>query len=69
LIEIFDRQFKALSKLPAGQRVVLVLIDIEKLAEVETSQTLGIDRRTVRDRAKQARARIAELLGDSEFRP
>jgi len=54
----------ALATLPPRQRAVIALCELEGLSTRETAAALGIREATVRWHLKQARARLAILLGD-----
>lgn len=53
----------ALAKLPEGQRLALVLVDMQQLSVAETAEILGVAEGTVKSRCSRARAAMAELLG------
>jgi RNA polymerase sigma-70 factor (ECF subfamily) len=53
----------ALQRLPAEQRVPLVLLDIQGYSVAEISEMLGIAEGTVKSRCARGRARLAVLLG------
>ena len=52
----------AISSLPADQRVVLVLSDVEGMNYAEIAETVGIPVGTVKSRLARARARLRDLL-------
>lgn len=52
----------AIATLPADQRVVLVLSDVEGMAYTEIAQAIGIPVGTVKSRLARARARLRDLL-------
>lgn len=54
---------EALDKLPEGQRVCLVLLEMEGLSVAEVAQQLGIAEGTVKSRCARGRTALAELLG------
>lgn len=54
----------ALATLPPRQRAVVALCELEGLSAKETAAALGIREVTVRWHLKQARERLAILLGD-----
>lgn len=54
----------AVERLPAGQRLALLLRDWEDLSYAQISEVLGIPVGTVRSRIHNARARVAEVLRD-----
>jgi RNA polymerase sigma-70 factor (ECF subfamily) len=53
----------ALAKLPAEQRVPLVLLEMQGYSVAEIAQRLGIAEGTVKSRCSRGRARLAVLLG------
>ncbi|HLT12431.1 MAG TPA: RNA polymerase sigma factor SigM [Micromonosporaceae bacterium] len=53
----------ALSRLPAEQRVALVLLDMQGYSVAEIAEMLGVPEGTVKSRCARARARLAVLLG------
>jgi len=54
----------AIAALPPRQRAVIALCELEGLSPRETAAALAIREATVRWHLKQARARLAALLGD-----
>lgn len=54
---------QALAQLPEGQRVCLVLVDMEGLSVAETAEKLGIAAGTVKSRCARGRTTLAKLLG------
>lgn len=54
---------KALMRLPAQQRAVVVAIDMQGYSIAETAALLGIPEGTVKSRCARARVRLAFLLG------
>jgi RNA polymerase sigma-70 factor (ECF subfamily) len=54
---------EALSRLPAEQRVALVLLDMQGYSVTEIAQMLGVAEGTVKSRCARGRARLAVLLG------
>ena len=54
----------ALATLPPRQRAVVALCELEGLSTKETAAALAIRETTVRWHLKQAKARLAALLGD-----
>ena len=54
----------ALAKLPAPQRLAVVLVDIEDLPVAEVAQLLGIAEGTVKSRCSRARMALAAMLRD-----
>ena len=52
----------AISSLPADQRVVLVLSDVEGMNYAEIAETVGIPVGTVKSRLARARAKLRDLL-------
>ncbi len=55
---------RALRRLPAGQRAVVVLVEWLDLSSAEAAVVLGIQPSSVRARLHRARTAIRELLGD-----
>jgi RNA polymerase sigma-70 factor (ECF subfamily) len=53
----------ALRRLPAEQRMALVLVDLEGLSVAETAAILEVAEGTVKSRCARGRARLAVLLG------
>jgi RNA polymerase sigma-70 factor, ECF subfamily len=53
----------ALARLPEGQRVALVLVDMHGMGIVEAAEVLGVAEGTVKSRCARGRAAVAELLG------
>jgi RNA polymerase sigma-70 factor (ECF subfamily) len=53
----------ALGRLPADQRVALVLVDMQGLAVAEVADLLGVPIGTVKSRCARGRARLAVMLG------
>ncbi len=53
----------ALARLPEGQRLALVLVDMHGLGVAETARVLGVAEGTVKSRCARGRAALAELLG------
>jgi RNA polymerase sigma-70 factor (ECF subfamily) len=53
----------ALARLPEGQRVALVLVDMHGLSVAEAAEILGVAEGTVKSRCARGRAALAELLG------
>lgn len=54
---------EALSRLPEGQRLCLVLLDMEGLSVSEVAQHLGIAEGTVKSRCARGRTALAQMLG------
>jgi RNA polymerase sigma-70 factor (ECF subfamily) len=52
-----------LAQLPAEQRAVLVLLDMQGFSVAEIAQMLGVAEGTVKSRAARGRTRLAVLLG------
>ncbi|MFZ1286048.1 MAG: sigma factor-like helix-turn-helix DNA-binding protein, partial [Candidatus Phosphoribacter sp.] len=50
-------------KLPEGQRLALVLVDMQQLSVAETAEILGVAEGTVKSRCSRARTAMAESLG------
>ncbi len=55
---------KALAAIPEGQRLALILVDMQGLSVAETAQVLEIAEGTVKSRCARGRAALAELLTD-----
>jgi RNA polymerase sigma-70 factor (ECF subfamily) len=53
----------ALAKLPEGQRMALVLIDMQGLSVSEAAEILDVAEGTIKSRCARGRAAMAELLG------
>ena len=53
----------ALARLPEGQRLALVLVDMHGLSVAEAAQVLQVAEGTVKSRCGRGRAALAELLG------
>jgi RNA polymerase sigma-70 factor (ECF subfamily) len=53
----------ALARLPAEQRVALVLVDVQGYPVAEVAAMLGVPEGTVKSRCARGRARLASLLG------
>ena len=53
----------ALARLPEGQRVALVLVDMHGMGVAEAAEILGVAEGTVKSRCARGRAALAELLG------
>jgi RNA polymerase sigma factor (sigma-70 family) len=56
----------ALTRLPRGERDVLLLVAWADLSYEETAQTLGVPLGTVRSRLHRARRRLREALGGTD---
>jgi RNA polymerase sigma factor (sigma-70 family) len=54
---------EAINKLPEQEREVFDLVWYHGLSQQEAGKTLGVDERTVRRRWREARLKLAELLG------
>lgn len=54
---------QALAKLPAEQRMALILVDVQGYPVAEVSSILGVAEGTVKSRCARGRARLALLLG------
>ncbi len=52
-----------LARLPADQRVALVLVDVQGYPVAEAAEILGVPVGTVKSRCARGRARLAALLG------
>jgi RNA polymerase sigma-70 factor (sigma-E family) len=66
--QVLQRRFlvQALSRLPAGQRQVIVLRYFEDLPVAETAELLGISPGTVKSQTARAMAALREVLGDAD---
>jgi RNA polymerase sigma-70 factor, ECF subfamily len=53
----------ALARLPEGQRLALVLVDMHGLSVAEAADVLGVAEGTVKSRCSRGRTAVAELLG------
>lgn len=53
----------ALAELPEGQRMALVLIDMQGLSVAEAAEILEVAEGTIKSRCARGRAAMAELLG------
>jgi RNA polymerase sigma-70 factor (ECF subfamily) len=53
----------ALAKLPADQRVALVLLDVQGYSVAEIASMLGVAEGTVKSRCARGRAKLAVMLG------
>jgi RNA polymerase sigma-70 factor, ECF subfamily len=53
----------ALGRLPADQRVALVLVDMQGLAVADVADMLGVPTGTIKSRCARGRARLAVMLG------
>ena len=56
----------ALARLPEGQRLALVLVDMQGLSVAEAALVLGVAEGTVKSRCFRGREALAELLGDRD---
>ena len=54
---------KALEQLPEGQRLALVLVDMQGLSVAEAAAVLDVAEGTIKSRCARGRAAMAELLG------
>ena len=54
---------QALDRLPEGQRMALVLVDMHGLSVAEAAEVLGVAEGTIKSRCARGRAAMAELLG------
>ena len=59
-----DRVTRALMRLPARQRAVLVLRHFEDLSEAQTAEVLGVPVGTVKSANARGAAALAQLLGE-----
>jgi RNA polymerase sigma-70 factor (ECF subfamily) len=53
---------RALAQIPEGQRLALVLVDMEGLPVAEAAQILGVPEGTVKSRCARGRAALAPML-------
>jgi RNA polymerase sigma-70 factor, ECF subfamily len=61
--------WSALARLPAEQRVPLVLLEMQGYSVAEIAEILGVAEGTVKSRCARGRARLAVLLGHLQVRP
>lgn len=54
---------QALTRLPEGQRLALVLVDMEGMSVAEAADVLDVAEGTIKSRCARGRAAMAELLG------
>jgi len=54
---------EALDRLPEGQRMALVLVDMHGMGVAEAAATLEVAEGTVKSRCARGRATMADLLG------
>ena len=54
---------EALARLPEGQRMALVLVDMHGMPVAEAAQVLGVAEGTVKSRCFRGREALAEMLG------
>ena len=54
---------QALARLPEGQRLALVLVDMQGLSVAEAAQVLDVAEGTIKSRCARGRAAMAEILG------
>ncbi|MGD8148742.1 RNA polymerase sigma factor SigM [Ornithinimicrobium sp. Y1694] len=54
---------EALAKIPEGQRLALILVDMHGLSVAQAAQTLGVAEGTVKSRCSRGREAMAALLG------
>ena len=59
---------EALARLPEGQRMALVLVDMHGLPVAEAAAVLGVAEGTVKSRCFRGREALAEMLGATEPR-
>ncbi|HET8602181.1 MAG TPA: RNA polymerase sigma factor SigM [Segeticoccus sp.] len=60
---------QALDRLPEGQRLALVLVDMQGLSVAEAAAVLEVAEGTVKSRCARGRAAMAELLGLADRDP
>jgi len=53
----------ALDRLPAEQRVALILVDVQGYSVAETAEIMGVAEGTIKSRCARGRARLAVALG------
>ena len=56
---------EALGRLPEGQRLALILVDMHGLSVVEAAAVLGVAEGTVKSRCARGRSALAIMLGPS----
>ena len=56
----------ALARLPEGQRLALVLVDVQGLSVVEAAEVLGVAEGTVKSRCSRGREALAVILRPSD---
>jgi RNA polymerase sigma-70 factor, ECF subfamily len=56
----------ALARLPEGQRIALVLVDMEGLSVLEAAELLGVPEGTVKSRCSRGRTALVPLLSGHE---
>lgn len=54
---------QALAQLPEGQRLALVLVDMQGLSVAEAAETLGVAEGTIKSRCARGRSAMAQILG------
>jgi RNA polymerase sigma-70 factor (ECF subfamily) len=57
---------RALAQIPEGQRLALVLVDMQGLAVADAAQILGVPEGTVKSRCARGRAALAPMLRTAE---
>ena len=60
---------KALAKLPAKQREVLMIVGASGLSYEDAAEICGVEIGTIKSRLSRARSRLSDLLGLDERRP
>jgi RNA polymerase sigma-70 factor, ECF subfamily len=60
---------RALARIPEGQRLALVLVDMQGLPVAEAAQILGVPEGTVKSRCARGRAALAPLLRGTDPPP
>ena len=60
---------EALARLPEGQRMALVLVDMHGLPVAEAAEVLGVAEGTVKSRCFRGREALAEILGARPAEP
>jgi RNA polymerase sigma-70 factor (ECF subfamily) len=58
----------ALEKLPHEQREAIILVGAEGLSYDDAAEALGVKVGTIKSRVNRARTRLAELIGETDYR-